>query len=414
MADPIITPNGGTSVYGENCVQGHTALIYDRGGRNRWRQLVDLTSVSWGRTRDAFTDGQIVVSGRSCQQQASTITGIQPRRHELVIWRGNERVYEGPILRVTTYRDRAVIMARDVGEYLRGTALSEDYPWDTGEPVSAASALMTERVRHILNRELSTPYSMIVGTGGAAHEVEVPRWENLDPPANVQPYMEVRRSETLLTRSDTLAFEMSVAEHLQNLAEGGLDFTTVGRKILVWDSAQSVGRTRTLTDADFDGDTEITLEGTDHFSISHVSAQRDEVPDEEEPAPEEPAPSVGNAGGEHPYYGVWTNIVSLSSEDGADDPTQDALNSQAQRDQVGRTPVPVDIRVPDGATLRLGPTLGINELVPGTTMPVRAAMNLRTIQQDQRLDKVTVTETAEGESIQVTLTSWGQAVAVTG
>ncbi|WQY99830.1 hypothetical protein [Microbacterium phage MO526] len=409
MPDILRAPNGGVSVYGENCVQGHTAVIYDRGGTRRWRQLVDLTSVTWGRTRDAFSDAQVVVSGKACASQADILTGIHPRRHELVIWRGRERVYEGPILRVQTGRGSATISARDVGEYLRGTPLTEDYPWTAGEVVSESSALMTERVRLILSRELTRPYEMTVGTGAAARQVVVPRWEGLTPPANVLPHVEVRRSETLLTRSDTLAFEMSVAEHLQNLAEGGLDFTTVGRKILVWDSAQALGRTRTLTDADFDGDPQITLEGTDHFSISHVSAQRDEEA-EDDPTP---SPSVGNAGGEHPYYGVWTNIVSLSSEDGSDNPTQDALNSQAQRDQVGRSPVPIDIRVPDDATLRLGPTLGINELVPGTIVPVRARLNIRQIQQDQRLDKMTVTETAEGEKIQVALSSWGESLEVT-
>lgn len=406
----VRTPNGGMGVYGDNCVQGHTALIYDRGGKNRWRQLVDLTSVIWGRTRDAFTDSEIIVSGRACRAQAATLTGIQPRRHELVIWRGDERVYEGPILEVATFRDRAVIRARDIGEYLNGTALSRDWPLETGEPVSADSSLMTERVRTILDWELEEPYDMIVGTGLAAHEVNVPRWENLVPPANVRPLIEVRRSESLLTRSETMAFEMTVGEHLQNLAEGGLDFTTVGRKLVVWDSAETLGHTRTLTDADFDGDPEIILAGGQHYSVSHISAQREEEDEEAEPG--DPVPSVGNAGGENPYYGVWTNIVSLASEDGSDTPTQDALNSQAQRDQVGRSPVPIEIRMPSGVNLKLSATLGINELVPGVTMPVRAEMNLRQLQQDQRLDQMTVTETAAGESIQVSMSSWGNVVDV--
>ncbi|QZD98975.1 minor tail protein [Microbacterium phage Honeyfin] len=395
-----------TSVYGDDCVQGHTALIYDRGGTNRWRQLVDLTSVRWGRTLDAFTDSEIILAGRSCDAQANVITGIEPRRHELVLWRGSERVYEGPILDVKTYRDRAVIRANDIGEYLKGTTLSQDYPWNTGETVSASSALMTERVADILGVELTEGYNMVVGTGGAAMTVYVPRWEELDPPANVLPHIEIRRSNTLLTRSNTLAFEMSVAEHLQNLSEGGLDFTTVGRKLLIWDSAQSIGRTRVVTDADFDGELEIIKSGSDHYSISHVSAQRD--PDEDASS----VPSVGNAGGQNPYYGVWTNIVSLSSEDGDSKPTQDALNSQAQRDQVGRTPVPLEIRVPDDASLRTSRGLGINTLVPGVIMPVRADMNIRQVQQDQRLNKMTVTETAEGEKIGVTLSSWGETMAV--
>lgn len=406
----IETPNGGTSVYGENCVQGHTALIYDRGARNGRRELVDLTSVEWGRSRDAWREATIILTGRSCRAQGELITSIQPRRMEMVIWRGKKRVFEGPILQSSTFRERATIIARDVGEYVNGTALTRDWPLETGEPVSADSSLMTERVRAILTHELTEQYTMIVGTGGSAQSVVVPRWEELDPPANVLPHIEIRRSETLLTRSDTLAFEMTAGEHLANLAEGGLDFTTIGRKILIWDSAQSIGRTRTLTDADFDGELEIIAAGTEHHSISHVSAQRNE--DDEHTDPDTPAPSVGNAGGENPYYGVWTNIVSLASEDGSDTPTQDALNSQAQRDQVGRTPVPIEIIVPDGSTLRMRAGLDINDLIPGVTIPVRADLNLRQIQQDQRLESMTVTETAEGETIKVSLSSRGVAEVV--
>lgn len=395
--------------YGEPCVQQHVALIYDRGGRRRWRQLVDLSSIEWGRTRDSFTGATVTVSGRSCREQAATLKAIQPRRHELVIWRGDERVYEGPILQVSTFRDRAVITARDIGEYLDGTALSQDWPLSTGEPVSESSSLMTERVRAIINAELTEPYTMTVGTGAAAHDVVVPRWEAIAAPANVLPFVEIRRSETLLTRSDTLAFQMTLGEHLSNLSDGGLDFTTVGRRLLIWDSADSIGRTRTLTDADFDGDIEIILAGSQHFSISHISAAPAEQ-EEDDPTP--PPPSVGNAGGENDYYGVWTNIVTLSSEDGAPDPTQDALNSQAQRDQVGRTPVPIEIRVPDGSSLRLSPTLGINDLVPGVIMPVRAELNLRQIQQDQRLDAMSVSESATGEMIKVTLSSLGEVAVI--
>jgi hypothetical protein len=406
----LTTPNGGAGIYGENCVQGHTALIYDRGGRNRWRQLVDLSAVRWGRTRDAFSDAEITIAGRSCAAQGDTITGIQPRRHELVIWRGSERVYEWPIREVATYRDRAVIRANDIGAYLDATPLTDDYDWQVGEPVPGLeSALMTERVRFILDRELTVPYTMTVGTGGAATVVTVPRWENLDPAINVLAHADIRRSSTLYTRSSTLAFEMTLGEHLANLAEGGLDFTTVGRRLVVWDSAIALGRTRVLTDADFDGELEIILAGGDHFSVSHTSAQRDA---NEGDAPGEDPPSVGNAGGEDPYYGVWTNITSLSSEDGSDSPTQDALNSQAQRDLVGLTPAPLEIRVPEGSTLRTSSTLGINALVPGVIMPVRAELNVRRVQQDQRLDAVSVTETAaDGEVIKVTLSSVG-AVAV--
>jgi hypothetical protein len=120
---------------------------------------------------------------------------------------------------------------------------------------------------------------MSVGTGSAVTNVAVPRWENLDPPVNVLPHLEIRPG-SVLTRSVTEAFEMTVFEHIQNLSRGGMDWTVIGRKILFWDRKEVIGRTRTLTDNDFYGDIEVFASGSDNWQIEHVVAQ----PAEEEMA----------------------------------------------------------------------------------------------------------------------------------
>lgn len=385
----------------EGCVTGHSVMVVDRGGSGKIAQLRSLTSVAWGRKLEAKSTSTIKLTGRNCDEQADEINKIQADRHELVVFRGAERVWEGPIKKVRTTRGYAEIVAADVTEYLDKNPLSKPWPLATGTPGAVTSARMTYRIATILSYELDTPYSMVVGTGGAAHTVTVPRWENLDPPINVKPLLDIRHSETLLTRSDTLEFEMSIGEHLYNLAQGGLAYTVVGRRIVIWDSASSIGATKTLTEADFYGDPEVTQSGADHWSISHRRAQQQE---------DATVPAVGNAGGENPYYGVWTNIVSSSEEDGASTPTQDALNAQAQRDLVGRTPVPVIVSLPQGTRLKLGADLGINELVPGVDVPLLARLNLRRLAQRQRLSELNVTETADGEQVTVTLIPVGEAV----
>ena len=386
----------------DRCVTGHTVQIVDRGGSGKIAQLRNLTSVEWGRVLEGKSLSTIKLTGRNCDQQADELSKIQARRHELVVFRGGDRVWEGPIKTVNTTRGYAEITAADGSEYLDFTPLSKAWPLDTGTPGAVTSARMTYRVATILAYELATAYSMIVGTGGAAHTVTVPRWEGVTPPANLLPNLEVRHSETLLTRSDTLPFEMSVGEHLYNLSEGGLAYTWIGRKLLVWDVASSIGSIKTLTEADFYGDPSVRQSGGDHWSISHRRAQQNE---------DAAAPSVGNAGGPDDYYGVWTHIVSSSEEDGADAPTQDALNSQTQRDLVGRNPVPLTLSLPTGAGLRLGADLTINHLVPGVEVPVLAKLNLRQMSQRQRLSELKVTETADGEKIAVTLIPVGEAVA---
>jgi hypothetical protein len=386
--------------FGEECVAGHTAAIYDRGGKRRIGVLRDLNFVSWGREESAVTDGEILLTGKSCDAQANTIRKIEPRRHELVIFRGDDRVWEGPILHSATKSTTARIVAKDVGEYLNGTALSVPWPTDPDTPT-----LMTDRILDIITHELTVPYDMVVGTASAAHTITVQRWENLTPPANILPFLEVRDGG-VLTRSNTEAFQMTLGEHLANLTRSGVNITALGRKILVWDSAFAVGRTRQLTESDFYGEPEVIISGSDYTAIWHVSPQSQE---EVEEGVEPPPPAVGNAGRVDPYYGAWTMIHTADNEEGGDtDASQDALNSQAQRGLVGRIPVPIELRMPD-AGLRLSHDLTIQELVPGVEMPLLATLNLHKISQMQVLHKMRVTEDSTGEKISVTLVPSGPA-----
>jgi hypothetical protein len=374
-------------------------MIFDRGGVRRLWQLVDVSEVRWNRVLDNQSTADLSIVGEACVAQGEVLSQLEPRRHELVLFRNGERVWEGPIIQVAWFRDRATILAHDVTEYLKYTALSKAWPNEDG----GGPPLMLDRVAEIIPYELTTPYVMSVGTGSAVHDVTVPRWENIDPPANVLPHIEFRTG-TGLTRSVTEPFEMTLFEHIKNLARGGMDFTTIGRKIIFWDRAETIGRTRTLTDNDFYGDIEVYAAGSDHYSVAHVSAS---PPVAEEGEPEPPTSAVGNAGGENDYYGVWTHVTTSQSEEGADTPTQEELNSQAGRELVGRTPVPVEIRVPSGGGIKPSFDLTIADLVPGVEVPVLATLNLRRVSQMQRIEKVQVTEGADREEVGVTMVPYG-------
>jgi hypothetical protein len=80
------------------------------------------------------------------------------------------------------------------------------------------------------------------------------------------------------------------------------------------------------------------------------------------------------------------------------------LNSQARRNTSGRSPAPVEVRVPDNSTIVLDDTLTIDKLIPGVQVFLRATLAARQIAQLQKIDHVVVTETASKETIQVTLT----------
>ena len=261
---------------------------------------------------------------------------------------------------------------------------------------------MTERFEAIITHELSTPYQMSVGTGTAQQTITVPRWETIETPANVLPFLDVRHG-SVQTSSLTYPFEMTVGEHLTSLARSGVDFTAVGRKLLVWDSESALGETRIVTEDDFSGDLVVISSGASLASISHAVGQTSEDPD----TGEELAPPVGHAGGVDTYYGVWERVVSSQTEMGGDaSGEQTVLTTQAQRDLLGRTPAPLEIRA-DENSLILSDTLLLSDLVPGVVVPVVATMNLRRVSQRQLLDSITVTEEPQSETIKPVLVPAG-------
>jgi hypothetical protein len=247
---------------------------------------------------------------------------------------------------------------------------------------------VTTRLETILNYELDTAMTYLANDGTTV--VTVPAWEDITPPANVKPHVVVHHfPDEVRTSAYTKPYEMTVGEHIDNYAQrGGIDYTVVGRAIHIWDVNRHIGQTRTLTEADFFGEIIVTAYGSEFAALAFNVAQDGRY---------------GGAGENNDYYGPWSKIYNVENEDDGEAPSQAYLNSQAQRNLVGRNPVPVEVRVPDSSGIRLSPGLSIDDLVPGVHIPLLATLNSRQMSQMQKLHKVVVTETAEGENIAVTL-----------
>ena len=79
-----------------------------------------------------------------------------------------------------------------------------------------------------------------------------------------------------------------------------------------------------------------------------------------------------------------------------------AFEVQADRNISGRWPQPIVVRVPDNTPLSAEVNLGINQLIPGVWVPLRSSGGVRELAQWQKLDKVTVSQSAsEGERVSV-------------
>lgn len=349
----------------------HRAFLYDRGGERRIGELGPLRQVRWGRTRDDMSAANIFVRtpDPACEE---VVAQIEPGRHELVLFRDSERVWEGPVVRTAEIGTSIEVDARDVTHYLNRTimrsAYSNAYP---------RIGYATERLRKIITTEAA-------------------RKEALDPPINLLPHMKITTHKaTAKTSRSTYAYEKYVYEELDSLAaKGGIDYTVVGRALIINDVNDVIGQGPALSSADFDGDITVSLYGME-------TATRSAVTD-----------GMGKwaaFGGVDDYYGEIELLHTIYDEDttaaerAADDITKEEMAAQARRNMSGRYPTPVLIRVPEGATLRSDKASEIMDfLVPGVRFLIRSDKTYRKVTQVQKLDRLVVEETGDGERISVT------------
>lgn len=372
----------------DDCVKGHRAYIFDRGGEVKIDEVLDISFIEWGRIRDGISEARVVITGEACDTNVLLIEKIRTHRHELVIFRGEDRVWEGPLHRITSRPGEVEIVAKDVLTYLHATPMTR--AWDNRYNSEAGVTEVTTRIGDIIAWELTHSREQTVAGGGT---VTVPAWELLDQPINVLPHLQIHHwPNEARTTAYTLPYEMTVGEHLASLGRtSGIDYTAVGRAIHIWDVSRSLGRLEPMTSADFYADVIVSEYGSDHTQAAYVVGQEG---------------VYGQALNQEnlDYYGPWTTIYTAYAEEGADAPTQAELNSQAQRNLSGRSPAPVEVRVPDNSGVVLTDLLTINHLVAGAQVLLRATMNARNIDQMQKIDSVTVREDANGETVQVTLT----------
>lgn len=370
----------------------HRAMIYDRGGERRLGEMKRLSKIEWTRDRDGTSEGSLIIeSGRDCRSQRSLLRTIAEKRHELVIFRGTRtalgttwsRVWEGPIFRTSDEGSRIGVFAKDVTSYLFGTMISKDY--DNRKNVIP----MTTRIGQMIAYELATSRTGRALNGAT---VAIPAWESLDPPINVLPNLVIHNfPNEAQTAAFIRAFSTTVGLNLAAAArQSGIDYTAVGRAIHLWDTSRSIGQIRTLTEADFFGNVIVTGYGADHTQIAYVNGQEGVYG---------MAVNTDNLD----FYGPWSTSYNAYNEEGTQAPTVGALNSQAARNTSGRSPVPVEVRIPDNSSIRLGESLSIDDLVPGVRVPLLATLNARARNQMQKLDHLTVTETADGEDVKITL-----------
>jgi hypothetical protein len=361
----------------------HRVEVYRRGGKIRVGEITGLSHVDWSRVRDDISTAKVVVSDWDVDC-GDLLTKLQTWAYELVIFRDNgysvDRVWEGPITLLTYERDTVTIQAKDV---------------------------MVYAYRRIIKQAMSDTKLGDTVVGRATRVLQ--NCMAADDP-NILPYLTpLRRDDDAREFRSTPAFSRTAYEEVDDMAaNAGLDYTAVGRAILLWGTKHRIGTLPEFRDADL-GSTPIVSEYgmsmANFYSVSDgngIHGESDRL----------------DVSGNDPIYG----LVELLSSTWASDSTQDSgtytqagletlrqsFADFAERSIADRYPPPVVVRIPDNTTLNPSALISIQQLVPGVAVPLRSTGTLRSVVATQKLDSVKVVEENGKETISVTMSPFSR------
>lgn len=242
----------------------------------------------------------------------------EPFRHELVFFRGRDRVWEGPIFDVTITND-ASILAKDLSSWMEVRFIEDDLS------LSTDAARVFERIVEYALRNDSSPNITI-----DARSV----------------------GEDILQQFDGKNFTR-VADALNTIARTAVDYTIVGRTMLVGNLVEFFGEQTILIHDEGIVRATVRKEGTSYMNDAGVTG---DVP------PGASDPVYGRATGSQTSHGlVQRSFAELNITDSADC----SVNAQARLDAVEP--------FPDRISVLLGPDadMSFSDLIPGRRADAR-------------------------------------------
>lgn len=357
--------------------------IYKRGGQVLMGELSPIKDVQWSRKRDDI-GGATIHMDQWGKETLEFLRTLRPWAHEVVIFRNGVRAFEGPITRITGTGSRGVeIEAKDVLGYVYRRILRQGYndSYQVNAGVQVGLKTVVERATSIILNALVYDDPNVLPYLSPMHNYGDPIQSR-----SVKPY-----TKTAWEEVDDLA------------AHAGLDYSVIGRRIILNDTHRPVGRLPEMREGHFSELPIVTLYGmtyatdsatTNNNGIWGMATRRGD--DFNETGHIE---MLNSQYGETDVAGAGTD--TLTPEEQA--ALVNLLASQSERNIAGRYPMPAVVRVPDNATLSPDVNLTINQLVPGVWIPVRATGGVIEASQWQKLDSVTVRQDDKGEKIAVVM-----------
>lgn len=344
----------------------HSAYLYDRGGTRMLAKFTGVSELTYNRTRDAMSTASITIPLKDALGQLQMIRGIEPGRHELRIFRGQDPAWEGPINIPEISFDQVTITANDICFYWDRTAMRQ--AWSNA---GSKADFVVNRVVRIMQaegaRKEALGYNLLGG---------------------ITPFVQ---SGDARTASETAAYQSSVFDHFDQLAaKNGIDYTVVNRNLYLWDTSRAaLGKALPVSRSDFSSEPTQKKYGTELATTVIATDGQG---------------GFAIAGGTDPYYGEWELLAQAYDEETDSAlPTAAELASQAALSLSGRNPTPLELSVPEGTTLLPSAKLQWRDLVPGIWVPLQFDQDGYVATRMQKLQTVTVKEDSKGETIAISL-----------
>lgn len=357
---PIIIPSAGRSAQSLGCGT-YEVFFFPRGGGESAVGSLPFTSLDWNRGIDSVSDATFKLTGltggsRRRAACCSLFGEIDAWSHELVLVRDDVVVWAGPITTLGVQGEDATVTARDLAQWFYRRRLRADHAFDNVDLSVIFQAYVDDA--------LSLDNSMLISLTAS--------------PCGV-----------LGTRSTLALQNLYCGDQLDELSTTGIDWTVIGRSILVGGAVVPAPLYATpplLTDESFATPPLVNRDGMGMATDWLVrGAGGGDGPDS----------IYAEAGGVDPTYGLVDQVVTY---DAILDLTSAAAAATTLRALAG---APVST-ISDG---QLSPDAGVTmaELIPGVIFSVRLSETCLPVQSASRLAGVTVSVSADADE-QVSVT----------
>jgi hypothetical protein len=337
------------------CPGEYNAVIFFRGGGRPTFTLRGVTALSWTRKLDGVSTASVsVVKMSSSADCCAEIGTTQPWSHELALYRDNDLVWQGPVQIITEDNNVVTIQAADV------------------------VAWMSVRINHIA---FDFNNSGVDQTDMAMFYISQAFAQD-DP--NVLDHIVALPTGRIMNGSATNAYTTTWFNALDTLAKQDLDYTTVGRRILLGGDLSVLMPRLALSDRSFLTNLQLIQDGTQlatRFCANGSEGANNQC-----------------VGGVDTFYGLVERMV-----------TAESINSDAEAIYNARSeldvsyPQPLVIQVPSGASLTDSAPVTMESLICGARIDVSLTSFCREIAQPMRLTSLDVSWNGQLETVAVTL-----------